>query len=176
MTTYLPLLSDSTPRHGSRSRMTCHFRCGDACDQPVPNPTDNTTFQDVAGRALARRSLLKTAAVGAGAVVVGGLVAEPAAAAPAAARGPRSGIGRAVFRSVAPNKADKVTVPNNFRSEVRHPLGRPGAAGRARFDVNAQTGRRRRSSSATTATTWACCRCAATTSCWWSTTSTPTRT
>ena len=139
MTTYLPLLSDSTPRHGSRSRMTCHFRCGDACDQPVPNPTDNPTFQDVAGRALARRSLLKTGAVGAGAVVIGGLVAEPAAAAPSAARGPRSGLGRAVFRSVPPNKADKVTVPNNFRSEVVIRWGDPVLRGTPAFDVNAQT-------------------------------------
>ena len=24
-------------RHGSRSRMTCFFRCGNACDHPEPN-------------------------------------------------------------------------------------------------------------------------------------------
>lgn len=33
-------------RHGSRSRMTCHFRCGNACDHPEPNRSGNSHIQD----------------------------------------------------------------------------------------------------------------------------------
>ncbi len=86
MTTYLPLLSDpSGPRHGSRSRMTCRYRCGDACDKPLPNTTDNPEFADIATRAIARRTVLGGAAAGAGALVLGGLPAPAAAAPPVAA-------------------------------------------------------------------------------------------
>jgi secreted PhoX family phosphatase len=138
MTTFLPVLSDHSPRHGSRSRMTCQYRCGNACDQPVPNPTDNPTFADIATRALARRSVLKTSAAGAGALVIGGLVAEPAAAAPRA-RGPRRGLGRAAFAPVAPNTADKVTVASGFRDDVLIRWGDPVLRDTPAFDVNAQT-------------------------------------
>jgi uncharacterized protein len=119
--------------------MTCHFRCGNACDEPIANPTDNPTFQDVAGRALARRSVLKTGAAGAGAMVIGGLVAEPVAAAPRRTQGPRRGLGRVAFRSVPPNTADKVTVPDGFRSEVLIRWGDPVLRRTPRFDVNNQT-------------------------------------
>ena len=40
---------------------------------------------------------------------------------------------------MAPNKADKVTVPNNFRSEVVIRWGDPVLRGTPAFDVNAQT-------------------------------------
>ena len=76
----LPLIA--TPRHGSRSRMTCHYRCNNACDAPVPNESANPAMRDLVEGALARRSLLKGGAIGAGALVVGGLAtATPAAAA-----------------------------------------------------------------------------------------------
>ncbi len=35
----LPLLTGF--RHGSRSHVTCHYKCGNACDAAVPNRTDN---------------------------------------------------------------------------------------------------------------------------------------
>jgi hypothetical protein len=39
-----------TTRHGSRSHLTCLHRCGNACDQPVPNTSDNPEFRAVAER------------------------------------------------------------------------------------------------------------------------------
>src|SRR3546814_3228881 len=41
----LPLLG--APSHpGGRSAMTCRYRCGDACAQPVPNESGNEYFAD----------------------------------------------------------------------------------------------------------------------------------
>ena len=68
--TLLPLLS--TGPHGSRSHMTCQFRCGNACSKPIPNETDNPEFHEVAAQALARRSVLKAAGAGVGALAIGG--------------------------------------------------------------------------------------------------------
>ncbi len=144
MTTFLPLISDAaTTRHGSRSLMTCAYKCGNACDQPVPNQTDHTEFATVARRAFARRSVLKAGAAGAGAIVVGATLAEPAAAAPAAraggATGPGAPLSRTRFASVAPNKADQVTVPPGFRSDVLIRWGDPVTRDAPAFDVDAQT-------------------------------------
>ncbi|WP_459646004.1 PhoX family protein [Kineococcus sp. NUM-3379] len=38
--------------------MTCHYRCGDACAQPVPNTTDNAYFGDVVRSVVSRRGVL----------------------------------------------------------------------------------------------------------------------
>ena len=67
--------------------MTCHFRCGDACDQPIPNQSGHPHVRDEINAALARRTLLQGAALGGTATLVGTLVggAGPAAAAPTAA-------------------------------------------------------------------------------------------
>ncbi|MER7073867.1 PhoX family phosphatase [Terrabacter sp. NPDC000476] len=150
--TLLPLVS--TPRHGSRSRMTCRFRCNDACDAPVPNESDNPAMRDLVEGALARRSVLKTGALGAGALVVGGLAtAAPAAAAPgssstsaastaAAARGGRHcshDVSKAAFTPVAPNRTDAVTNAPEFTHNVVIRWGDPVEAGARRFDVHAQT-------------------------------------
>ena len=73
-----PLLS-LTPTgstvHGSRSRMTCFYRCGNACDHPEPNTSDAGHVRDEIAKAVARRAVLKGAAVGSGALVLGGLSA-----------------------------------------------------------------------------------------------------
>ena len=79
--------------HGSRSLMTCRYRCGRACDHPVPNQSDNPYFghlltlsltgDDVA---LSRRNLVRAGAFGALVLTVGG-VAAPAAAGEIAHRG-----------------------------------------------------------------------------------------
>ena len=75
--TLLPLAGP----HGSRSWATCHYRCGNACDQPEPNTSGNEHVSSVISAAIHRRSLLAGAdRGGAGALVVGGL-AGPAAAA-----------------------------------------------------------------------------------------------
>ena len=129
----LPLIA--SPRHGSRSSMTCHYRCNNACDAPVPNETDNPRMRDLVEGALARRSVLKGSAVGAGALVVGGLGERHAAAASRAERpsAPKPAalpdVGRAAFTPVAPNRADAVTNAPEFTHNVVIRWGDPVEAG-----------------------------------------------
>ena len=141
----LPLIA--TPRHGSRSRMTCHYRSNNACDAPVPNTSSNPAMRDLVEGALARRSVLTGGAFGAGALVVGLASAAPAAAAtaPAAATAAsaaarRTGdVGRAAFTPVAPNRADAITNAPEFTHNVVIRWGDPVEAGAPRFDAHAQT-------------------------------------
>jgi len=71
--------------------MTCHYRCNDACDAPVPNESGNASMRDLVEGALARRSVLKGSALGAGALVLAGLTAAPAAASGRVGRPRREG-------------------------------------------------------------------------------------
>ncbi len=136
--TLLPLLTDGP--HGSRSHMTCHFRCGNACSKPIPNETHHPEFHEIAAQAIARRSVLKAAGTGMGALVVGGLAASPAAASStAASRRPGSGVGTASFKPVAPNIQDRVTVPQGYRSDVLIKWGDPVTRKAKPFDVHKQT-------------------------------------
>jgi len=129
----LPLLP--TTRHGSRSHLTCQYRCGNACDQPVPNTTDNPDFHQVAERALARRSLLKVGA-GAGALTVTGLATSSPLAA-AAVGGNSAGTWN--FTPVAPNNRDRVSVPKGFRADVVISWGDKVEKSAPKFDVDRQT-------------------------------------
>ncbi len=142
-TPHLPSLLPLIPTgpHGSRSRMTCHYRCGDACDQPIPNQTGHPHVRDEINRALARRTLLQGAALGGTATLVGTLVggAGPAAAAPAAAAPLLRDLGRTDFAPVAPNKRDALVVPDGFRHDVVIRWGDAVERGAPPFDVNAQT-------------------------------------
>ena len=124
-----------TNRHGSRSHMTCLHRCGNACDQPVPNTSDNPDFRTIAEQALARRSLLKIGA-GAGALTLTGLTGQTPLAA-AAVAGNTAGTWR--FRPVEPNDFDDVTVPSGFRADVVISWGDRVEAGAPAFDVDNQT-------------------------------------
>jgi hypothetical protein len=134
-------------RHGSRSLMTCLFRCGNACDHPEPNRTDNGHIQDEIATALQRRAVLKGAAVGSGALVLGGaaggVVSAPAAAAgpeaPAAAAGAGGSLAAASFRPVRPNKRDAVVVADGFTSSVVIRWGDPVVPGAPAFDVTQQS-------------------------------------
>src|SRR5512139_1036591 len=137
----LPLLTSGP--HGSRSHMTCHYRCGNACDKPVPNTSDNPEFADLVEKAIARRSVLKAGGVGAGALVLGGLAGtSPAAAAgtPGAKRpASAAGVGSLDFTPVAPNVRDNVTVPQGFRYDVVVRWGDPVASDAPAFDAYRQT-------------------------------------
>ena len=62
-----------TTRHGSRSLMTCFFRCGNASTTRSPTARGNGHIQDEIATALQRRAVLKGAAVGSGALVLGGV-------------------------------------------------------------------------------------------------------
>jgi secreted PhoX family phosphatase len=127
-------------RHGSRSHLTCFFRCGNACDRPEPNPTSHPHIRDEIGKALQRRALLKGAAVGTGALAAGGslLRVGPAAAAAAKPGGDSDtspDLARATFQSVAPNKRDAVTVADGFATSVVIGWGDAVVAGAPAFDV-----------------------------------------
>ncbi|TDC43601.1 PhoX family phosphatase [Micromonospora sp. KC213] len=145
----LPLLG--TPRHGSRDAMTCLYRCGNACDHPVPNTSDNAYFGDIVSAEVNRRGVLSAGAVGAlvlgfgtAAGATGGSV--PAAAAPAAAevtgfRRPRppAGTGALTFKPIPPNKLDTLVVPNGYDHSVVIRWGDPVVPGAPRFDLRNQT-------------------------------------
>jgi uncharacterized protein len=138
----LPLL----PRHGSRSRMTCEFRCGNACDHPVPNPSDNPYFGDIVASALSRRTLLKGSAAGALVIGTGGAAApgRAAAAVPKGATARRSGgIGTRVsdldFAPVTPNTRDALVVPDGYSQAIVASWGDPVLPDAPEFDFDNQT-------------------------------------
>lgn len=141
----LTLLSQGN-RHGSRSHMTCFFRCGNACDQPEPNPTAHVHVRDEIARAVGRRSLLRGGGVAAGALIVGGVVQSGglAAAATAAPRRPGAptapgALGNAVFAPVEPNKRDAFVTARGFAHDVVIRWGDPVVKGAPAFDVRAQS-------------------------------------
>ena len=87
----LPLLGPAG--HAGRSAMTCIYRCGNACDHPVPNESDNPYFGDVVSAEVTRRGVVRAGAVGAlvlgfGGAAAGALAGSPALAAPGGGGGP----------------------------------------------------------------------------------------
>ncbi|HYN94105.1 MAG TPA: phosphatase, partial [Pilimelia sp.] len=80
----LPLLG--TPGHSGRSAMTCLYRCGNACDHPAPNRSDNTYFGDLVDAEVSRRGVVRGGVLGALVLGFGGAAtaAAPASAAPPA--------------------------------------------------------------------------------------------
>ncbi len=153
----LPLLN--TTRHGSRSHATCHYKCGNACDAPVPNTQANPEFRDVAEGSLSRRGVLKAAGAGALVVAAGQTVgnAPAAAASEAAAAESAEAAGAAeagftghgdwrpapsaplTFRPVKPNFRDAVVTARGYDHSVLIRWGDPVEEGAPAFDVTAQT-------------------------------------
>ncbi|MGI8947979.1 MAG: PhoX family protein, partial [Ornithinimicrobium sp.] len=121
---------------GGRSAMTCHYRCGDACFQDVPNTSDNTYFGDVVTEGLRRRTMLQAGGV---AVAAAGLTAW---ARPAAAKAPpwapRDGVG---FTPIAPTPADvdAVVVPTGYRWSPIISWGDPIHPSAPAFDFDNQS-------------------------------------
>jgi hypothetical protein len=126
--------------------MTCAFRCGNACEHPIPNDSPNPTLQDVVREGLTRRGLL---ASGAAAAVA--LTAAPAAAA-ASEPGTASASGAVglggwtpapgkslTFPVVPPNTLDTVVVANGYDWSPLISWGDPVEDGAPEFDVDAQT-------------------------------------
>ncbi|MFG3603726.1 PhoX family protein [Micromonospora chersina] len=146
----LPLLGAT--RHGARDAMTCQYRCGNACDHPVPNRSDNPYFGDLVDAEVSRRGVVRAGAAGAlvlgfGGAVAGALAgAAPAAAAPAvpgageaAAAAGGVGSGALTFRPIPPNKLDTLVVPNGYDHAVVIKWGDPVVPGAPAFDAHAQT-------------------------------------
>ncbi len=130
----LPLLTSGP--HGSRSAMTCRYRCGNACSHPEPNQTDNPTFREIVEASLARRSVLRTGALAAGLTLVGHGAAAAAAESGLERMADVSGLR---FRPVRPNVRDMVTVPRGFGHHVVISWGDRVTPDAPRFNVMEQT-------------------------------------
>ncbi|MEV1328311.1 PhoX family phosphatase [Micromonospora costi] len=149
----LPLLGAT--RHGSRDAMTCLYRCGNACDHPVPNTSDNAYFGDVVDAEVSRRGVVRAGAVGALVLGFGGAAAGAlAGAAPASAAGetpvapeaasfgrPSHGVGNGAltFKPIPPNKLDTLVVPNGYDHAVVIKWGDPVVPGAPEFNLHRQT-------------------------------------
>ncbi|MEU8296213.1 PhoX family phosphatase [Micromonospora sp. NPDC048909] len=150
----LPLLGAT--RHGSRDNMTCLYRCGNACDHPVPNTSDNAYFGDVVSTEVTRRGVVRAGAVGAlvlgfGGAAAGALAgAAPASAAPGETAvvpetfgfgRPPQGIGNGAltFNPIPPNKLDTLVVPNGYDHAVVIKWGDEVVPGAPEFNVHRQT-------------------------------------
>ena len=130
----LPLID--TPTRGSRSRMTCTYRCGNACYHPEPNRSGNPHIGELLSGVVGRRSVLAgTAAASAGLAV--GALANPSAASAATgvARPPRD----LTFAPVAPNNRDNVTVPVGYDYDVIVKWGDAVLPGAPEFDAYDQS-------------------------------------
>ncbi|GAB2581498.1 hypothetical protein Aab01nite_58580 [Paractinoplanes abujensis] len=144
----LPLLGHSG---GSRDAMTCLYRCGNACDHPVPNESDNAYLGDVVNASMSRRGVMRAGA--AGALVLGLSGASAAAAVPASAAVPSAPLGGAPqtgggkagklsFKAIPPNTLDTFVVPNGYDSSVVIRWGDPVVPGAPEFDLGRQTAKR----------------------------------
>ena len=100
----LPLLGPAG--HSGRDAMTCLYRCGNACDHPVPNESDNPYLGDVV-TGISRRGVVRAGAVGA---LVLGFGGAAAAAGPAAAA-PTAPVAGAMLRETVRRRAGALTFP-----------------------------------------------------------------
>jgi hypothetical protein len=141
--------------------MTCLYRCGNACDHPVPNESDNAYFGDVVSAEVSRRGVVRAGAIGAlvlgfGGAAAGALAgAAPALAAPGEGAVPAvpevgdftaahrpAGNGALTFKPIPPNKLDTLVVPNGYDHAVLIRWGDPVVPGAPKLDVHNQTGAR----------------------------------
>jgi secreted PhoX family phosphatase len=125
-----------------RDAMTCLYRCGNACDHPVPNESSNAYLGDVVKEGVSRRGLMGAGV--AGALVLGLGSASPAAAAPATAAPPFAGhkAGPLTFKPIPPNQLDSLIVPNGYDNAVVIRWGDPVLAGAPGFDIDRQSWQR----------------------------------
>jgi uncharacterized protein len=142
----LPMLGSAG--HGGRSAMTCQYRCGNACDHPVPNESDNPYFGDLVRTEVSRRGMIRGGAIGALVLGFGGgalAEAAPAAAAPRAVptglpAAARTAGGGLTFKPIPPNKLDTLVVPNGYDSAVVIRWGEAILPNSPELDVHHQTG------------------------------------
>ena len=154
----LPLLGPAG--HAGRSSMTCLYRCGNACDHPVPNESDNPYFGDLVRAEVSRRGVVRAGAVGAlvlgfGGAATGALTGSPALAAPAGTAAPAApdvdalrqarpaaGEGDLTFKPIPANRLDTFVVPNGYDHSVVIRWGDPVLPNAPALDVHNQTAER----------------------------------
>ena len=128
--TLLPLIPTPNP-HTTRSRMTCKYKCGNACDHPEPNTSGNTHLQDLLGTAVARRRVLGGTAAGSAALVVGAL-SRPGLAAAATGEA-RAGVGALTFEPVRAQHARQRRRAGRLRLRRADRVGQHGPGRSARL-------------------------------------------
>jgi len=132
----LPLLANHSP---GRARLTCTYRCGDACFHAPPNTSGNDYLGDVIANVVSRRSVFKAGAV-LGLVAGAGLAtATPSMATPSSAPGhdrPPKGLD---FTPVERNSLDAVVVPDGYQQDIVIRWGDPLFPGTPAFDFDHQT-------------------------------------
>ncbi|GAA4693001.1 hypothetical protein Prum_037660 [Phytohabitans rumicis] len=142
----LPILGQTG--HSGRSAMTCQFRCGNACDHPVPNESDNPYFGDVVKAEVTRRGVVRAGAVGALVLGFAGAAATqaaPALAAPGDAAPDLDALtysrpsGALTFKPIPPNRLDTFVVPNGYDHSVVIRWGDEVVPGAPDFDLDNQT-------------------------------------
>ncbi|MBF6350271.1 PhoX family phosphatase [Nocardia flavorosea] len=122
---------------GSRSRVTCQYKCGNACFHEVPNTSSNTYFGDIVAGISRRRMLQGSAAAVVAIGAVGTLAAcGDDAGAGSAEGGPGMGTG---FAPVAPNTQDAVVVAEGYEQGVVIRWGDPLFEDAPEFDFYGQT-------------------------------------
>ncbi|MBO1438221.1 PhoX family phosphatase [Meiothermus sp. CFH 77666] len=107
-----------------RSPATCHWKCGDACAQPILNQSENQYVRSVVEEALSRRSFM--------AASMGGLLMLSGLSSLAKAQG-GSSLG---FKPIGLSTEDKLLVPEGYTTNVVIRWGDPIGRGAKRFDVN----------------------------------------
>ncbi|WP_412540629.1 PhoX family phosphatase [Longispora sp. K20-0274] len=144
----LPLLAAHSGTN--RDAMTCLYRCGNACNHPAPNTSDNEYF----GTEVSRRGIFKTAAGAAGAIVIGSAAAATVGPALAFAADPATPVvpeadgfvatsasapTELTFKPIPPNLIDTVVVPNGYDHSVIIKWGDPVERDAPAFDVSNQS-------------------------------------
>lgn len=124
----------------SRARVTCEYKCANACFHPVPNTSEGAYFGDIVNR-LNRRGLLKGGAAAVLAVGAGSVLAacgddsgsgNPSNTASSAGTGTD-------FTAVAPNTQDAVVIPEGYEQSVVIRWGDPLFPDAPAWDFDRQT-------------------------------------
>lgn len=143
----------ANPFQSSRSRLTCTYKCGNACFGECKNTTDNEYFGDMTRRNVLKAGGLSVVAVGGGVALAACSPAEENTAASSSAAGSSSSdaaptseaqvehvsVEGMQFEPVAPNTTDDVTVPEGYEYSVLIAWGDPMFEGAPEFDINNQT-------------------------------------
>ncbi|MDG6101050.1 PhoX family phosphatase [Dactylosporangium aurantiacum] len=148
----LPFIGAANVTHGGRDRMTCLYRCGNACEHPVPNQSDNPYFTDEMN-AVSRRGVMRAGAIVLGLAGTGIAAGTPAFASPAGEAGEPDVVvpevdtyaaksaepSQLTFKAVTPNQVDGIVVPNGYDHAVVIRWGDEVVPGAPRFNIAKQS-------------------------------------